>query len=222
MASPTPQTNAFDSIYRTQTPDGSAVSRAGWDIGEPQPVVIELERAGRLRGKVLDIGCGTGENALYLASRGYSVVGLDGSAGALVHARAKARRRGIHAVFAQADARELTGFSGQFDTVIDSGLLHTFSDADRTRYLGALGRSCRPGARVHILAISDAAPLGPGPRRLTEQQLRESFTSGWDIEELRRVHMRGKLPGYAPAELPSWLLIARRQTVNHPPLSAPK
>ncbi|HUH71032.1 MAG TPA: class I SAM-dependent methyltransferase [Mycobacterium sp.] len=64
------------------------------------------------------MGCGTGENALYLASRGHTLVGLDGSAAAIAHAQTKARQRGIDAEFAQADARELAGYRGRFDTVI--------------------------------------------------------------------------------------------------------
>lgn len=210
MTLPTPKTiDYFDSVYRTQAPDGSVVPNAGWDIGAPQPAVVRLEGAGLIGGKILDIGCGTGENSLYLASRGYSVLGLDGSAAAIAHARGKAHQRGIDADFAQADARELTDYRGSFDTVIDSGLLHVFDDSDRTRYVAALRQSCRAGARVHILAVSDAAAIGPGPRRLRERQLREAFASGWDIENLRRVQMRGALPGHAMTNIPSWLLTAR-------------
>jgi cyclopropane fatty-acyl-phospholipid synthase-like methyltransferase len=212
MKSPTRETiDFFDAVYRNQLPDSSLVIDAGWDISGPQPVVVELEQAGHISGAVLDIGCGTGENALYLAWRGHSVIGLDGSAAAIARAQAKASQRRIDVAFAQADARELSGYRGRFDTVIDSGLLHVFDNADRALYLSALRQTARPGARVHILAISDAAPPGPGPRRLTEQQLRESFANGWDIQELRRVQMRGALPGSVITLIPSWLLTARPQ-----------
>jgi 2-polyprenyl-3-methyl-5-hydroxy-6-metoxy-1,4-benzoquinol methylase len=210
MENPTRDTiDFFDAVYRSELPDSYLVMDAGWDISGPQPVVVELEQAGHIGGTVLDIGCGTGENALYLASRGHSVIGLDGSSAAIDRARAKGERRGIDATFTQADARKLAGYRSRFDTVIDSGLLHVFDDADRARYLAALRETCRTNARVHILAISDAAPPGPGPRRLTEQQLREWFAAGWDIEELRRVQMRGALPGSALTLIPSWLLTAR-------------
>jgi SAM-dependent methyltransferase len=61
------QQQRFESIYRTQPPDGTPVAEAGWDIGEPQPRLIELDRGGAIIGTVLDAGCGTGDNALYLA-----------------------------------------------------------------------------------------------------------------------------------------------------------
>lgn len=192
----------FESVYRTQSPDGSVVEAAPWDVGAPQPMVIELERGGAIQGEVLDAGCGTGENALYLAARGYAVTGVDAAPSALAHARAKAAQRGLTVEFEVADARELTGYDGRFDTVVDSGLLHTFSDPDSARYVAALRRVCRPGGLVHVLAISDAAEYLPGPRRLSEQQMRAAFTGGWVIELLRPTTMHGPLP--------AWLLTARR------------
>jgi 2-polyprenyl-3-methyl-5-hydroxy-6-metoxy-1,4-benzoquinol methylase len=131
MNIPTRETiDFFDAVYRSPTPASALVIDAGWDIAGPQPVVAELDQAGHIGGTVLDIGCGTGENALYLASRGHSVIGLDGSSAAIDRARAKAQRRGVDVAFAQADARELVGYRDRFDTVIDSGLLHVFDDAD--------------------------------------------------------------------------------------------
>ncbi|MVU77534.1 methyltransferase domain-containing protein [Nocardia sp. ET3-3] len=200
----------FESVYRSQPTDGSVIAAAGWDLSEPQPLVVELEAVGAIRGEILDAGCGTGENALYLAARGHRVTGIDAAPTALAHARAKAARRGLAAEFAEADARDLSVYRARFDTVIDSGLLHTFSGRDAADYIAALHLACRPGAAVHIMAVGDTAPAGPGPRRMTETDLRESFTAGWDIEVLRRSVMRGALPGGPAADIPAWLLTARR------------
>ncbi|OBK05689.1 cyclopropane-fatty-acyl-phospholipid synthase family protein [Mycobacterium sp. 1245852.3] len=202
------QIDYFDDVYAGQPPTGAPIAGAGWDCGRPQPTVVDLHAAGAIRGDVLDIGCGTGENALYLAGLGYRVTGLDASAAAIRHAGFKAAARGLaeRVHFAVADARELSGFHGWFDTVIDSGLLHVFSDDDRRRYIAALGAVCRPGARVHIIAVSDAAPAGPGPRRLSAADLVEAFAD-WTLCSLERSVMVGALPGqHAQGGIPAWLL----------------
>src|SRR5262245_4560328 len=89
----------WDASYR----DGPAP----WDIGAPQPVVVELAAEGAFAGPVLDAGCGTGENALHVASLGVPVLGVDVAGTAVEMARAKAAARGISAEFGVADALEL-------------------------------------------------------------------------------------------------------------------
>jgi SAM-dependent methyltransferase len=202
----------FESIYRTQQPDGSPLTGAGWDIGGPQPMLVELDRRGAITGTVLDAGCGTGDNALYLARQGYSVTGLDAAPSAIAHARTKAAQRGLPVGFGVADARELSEYQDRFDTIIDSGLFHVFSDTDQARYLAALHSAGRDGARLHVLAVSDAAPGTRGPRRLTETEMRAAFTDGWLLDDLQWVTMRGALPGEPHrTDIPSWLATAHRR-----------
>ena len=82
---------------------------APWDTGRPQPAIMRLAAEGRFAGRLLDAGCGTGENALHVASLGFAVLGVDVAETALAIARAKAAERGIEEVeFAAADAL-LTG-----------------------------------------------------------------------------------------------------------------
>lgn len=139
------------------------------------------------------------------------VTGGDASEGAVAHARAKAAERGADVEFRVCDARELPDYDGEFDSVIDSGLFHTFSDPDRARYVAALRRVLAPGGTVHILAVSDAVPPGPGPRRISERELREAFAAGWVVEELRPTEALGRLPGGDTENLvPVWHLTARR------------
>jgi 2-polyprenyl-3-methyl-5-hydroxy-6-metoxy-1,4-benzoquinol methylase len=94
--------------------------RPPWDIDGPQPDLARLLDAGHIQGRVLDVGCGTGENALFFASRGIDVTGLDASAVAITRAQAKARGRGLSARFIQGDALQLAALGETFDTVTDS------------------------------------------------------------------------------------------------------
>src|SRR6266487_4483180 len=123
---------SWEDAYRTTPP---------WDIGRPQPAFVGLVRAGELTGNtVLDVGCGTGENALYLAQNGFSVVGVDLSTRAIVAAKAKAEERKLKIDFRLANALSLEFQSGRFDNAIDSGLFHTFTDNDRISFAHEIAR----------------------------------------------------------------------------------
>ena len=137
---------------------------APWDVGRPQPAVVRLAGAGGSALAVLDAGCGTGENALHLASRGLPVMGVDVAPTAVAIARAKARDRGIEVEFAVADAFELARLGRRFESVLDSGLFHTFAGDERPRYVASLAAATEPGGTLHVVCFSDAAPdTGPHP-----------------------------------------------------------
>ncbi len=206
----TPALSVFDDAYASRT--------APWVIGEPQPAIITLEREGWVRGKVLDVGCGTGEHTIYLSGLGYDVYGLDSSPRAVEQARANATARNVEADFQVADALVL-GDHTTYDTVIDSALFHIFDADDRARYVRSLHRACRPGALVHVLALSDTGP-GFGPQ-VSDATIREAFSQRWVLEDLRAAQYRGAIvrDEHAVAlhrqigefiDLPAWLARARR------------
>jgi cyclopropane fatty-acyl-phospholipid synthase-like methyltransferase len=149
-----------------------------WDIGRPQGEVVRLAEAGLVVGAVLDVGCGTGENALYLASRGHAVMGLDGSPTAVARAREKAAARGLTgAQFHVWDAMQLSRLRKSFDTVLDSGLFHVFDRAGRRAYAEQLTTVTSPGSDVFILCFSDEEPPGPGPNRIHQHEIRDAVRS---------------------------------------------
>jgi SAM-dependent methyltransferase len=155
-----------------------------WDIGRPQPAFARLAEAGALTGALLDAGCGTGEHTILAALSGARAVGIDVSPRAVEFARRKAAERGVDTRFRVLDALHLDTFDEAFDTVVDSGLFHTFDDAARIDYVTALHAALRPGGHLHLMCFSDRQPGDWGPRRVTEDELRAAFDSCWRIESL--------------------------------------
>jgi SAM-dependent methyltransferase len=185
-------------------------------IGEPQPAIVELERAGWIHSKVLDVGCGTGEHTILLTRLGYDVVGIDFAPNAVEQARANAAEKGVDARFEVADAMDL-GEAG-YQTIVDSALFHIFDDADRSRYVSSLHAAVRPGGIVHVLALSDAG-RGFGPQ-VSESDIRDAFGDGWVLDALDTTTYRGVvqegqadpigLPVGSRVDEPAWLVRARR------------
>jgi cyclopropane fatty-acyl-phospholipid synthase-like methyltransferase len=164
--------------------ESSYLGTPPWDIGRPQPAIVRLAETGRITGSVLDVGCGTGENALYLAEHGFAVAGIDGAPTAIEKARAKAGQRGLSARFEVADALDLESPALPYDTVIDSGLFHVFSDEDRARFTASLGRVLRPGGTYFLMCFSEREPGDWGPRRVTQEEIRSAFSRGWRVDRI--------------------------------------
>ena len=155
-----------------------------WDIGRPQPAFVALAESGALGGRVLDVGCGTGEHALMAAALGLDATGVDSAPTAIAKAVGKAQERGLQARFLVADALELSGLGERFDTVLDCGLFHVFDDDDRPRFVESLAGAVPPGGRYHMLCFSDRQPGDWGPRRIHEDELRATFVDGWKVEAI--------------------------------------
>ena len=177
----------FEWAYRNGDPP--------WDIGGPQPAIVRLAEEGLITGEVIDVGCGTGENALYLASRGISVAGVDAAPTAIERARQKAGRRGSSATFLVADALALERLGRTFDAAIDCGLFHTFGDEERVRYALSLHRTLRTGARYALLCFNEHQPGELGPRRVTQSEIRSTFAVGWTVDSIVAERFAARLPG---------------------------
>ena len=171
--------NRFDEMYRT--------GDAPWEIGRPQPAVERLAAAGAFAGRVLDIGCGSGENALLVASHGLEVVGVDASPIAIEAARNKATARNLTTRFEVADVLALgkvRALDKPFDSALDSGCFHVFSDEERPRYAQSLAAVLRPGATVHLLCFSEHETRSGGPRRVTRDELYATFSDPFHVDSI--------------------------------------
>ena len=167
----------FESAYQGTPP---------WEIGRPQPAFVRLEEQGEIRGRVLDVGCGTGENALYFAEQGHPTWGVDFAPTAIERARAKSADRSLNVTFRTASALELESLGTKFDTVTDCGLFHTFLDKHRPAYARSVASVLAPGGRFFLLCFSENEPTDwGGPRRVTQSEIRATFREGWTVRWIR-------------------------------------
>ena len=184
-----------------------------WDIAQPQPAILRLESRVTFAGPVLDAGCGTGEHALHLASRGLVVCGVDVAETALSIAREKAKDRGVDVEFVLADALHLERLGQAFRTVLDCGLFHTFDADERALYAASLAAVTEHDGTLYVLCFSDEGP-DRGPHPISQDDLRAAFcrANGWSVAaiEPERVHTRFHDDDGAPA----WLATIQRISIE--------
>ena len=199
----------FEQAYQGQAP---------WDTGRPQPAIVKLAEADQIRGSVLDVGCGTGENVLYLAARGHEAWGLDFVPVAIERANAKAAERGIEVHFVVGNALELGKLGRQFDTAIDCGLFHTFTDEERPIFVRSLTEVLGGGGLLYLLCFSDEQPGTQGPRRISRQEIQDAFHDGWDVKKIEPTHFESiPRPGgleFGPDGPKAWLATIERTEGN--------
>ncbi len=113
------------------------------------------------------------------------------------------------------NALELEKLGRQFDTVIDSGLFHTFADDERPRYLAGLARVLPPGGVYHMMCFSNREPGNEGPRRVTREEIYDAFRIGWVVEQIRECQFETvdfpDGPRFSPGGPRAWLATVVRK-----------
>jgi SAM-dependent methyltransferase len=129
----------YDTWYRFGTPP--------W-VGQPRPELVNLVESGALQpGRAIDLGCGTGDNAIFLTQHGFEVTALDFAPAAIATAKAKARQAGLDVDFVVDDLTRLSTVSGQFDLLVDYGTFDDLSVRQRAAYVRQIVPLAKPGAK---------------------------------------------------------------------------
>ena len=164
-----------------------AQGRVPWDDELPPPEMMTLARALE-PGRALDLGCGYGRSAIYLAQHGWLVDGVDFVPQAVAGAAARAEKAGVSArvQFHRASVAGLDFLSPFYDLAIDVGCLHNLDEAERQAYADGLRRLLRPGAVYLLYArlYQPGSDPDDGPRGLLEAAIRDLFADGFVLKKV--------------------------------------
>ncbi len=174
-----PSTTAdWDILYRQGTPP--------WETGKPAAELVRVLDQGLVpTGSVLELGCGTGADAILLAQRGFELTAIDSSPTALERTRFRAEQEDVLARFVLADAFEFAATAGQFDLVYDAGFYHFIRQNQLAQFVDLLWRVTRPGSFYLALIGSTEEPAEGGPPQVSEKQIRHELGRLLDFVHLR-------------------------------------
>jgi len=192
----------WDSRYRGR-------DRAPWDTGQPNRWLVEMIEAGTIQpGRCVVLGCGSGTNSIYLATRGFDVTALDIAPTALAKAQEKADRAGVKVRWLLADVLAPPELE-PFDFLFDSGCYHGVRRGNAAGYVKTANSLAKAGALMLILAGNANEPRHYGPPRVEETDLVGDFAATWDIVNLRELRP-GADPGGASGAW-FWSALMRRR-----------
>ncbi|WP_117594987.1 class I SAM-dependent methyltransferase [Haloprofundus halophilus] len=166
----------WNEVYRSETVPP-------WDIGHPQPALVDAIESYELTGPILDVGCGTGIHALWATERGYTALGIDFSEVGIEVAQKRAREQGLDADFRVANALNLPSNLGPFKTVLDSGLFHAFETDERETYARELAAAVSSGGHLFLVGFAEGATENAGPNPLTPDDIHSAFGNQWTVHE---------------------------------------
>jgi methyl halide transferase len=195
----------WDADYRGKRPPA-------WDIGRPADELQKLVNEGALRSchRVVDLGCGSGTDAIYLAGKGLDVTAIDIAPTALSQAQQKARKMGISVRWLLADVL-VPPHLEPFDFIYDRGCYHVVRDQNLAAYIEMIRRFSHPGSRFLLLAArQNGQPAGNDRSGVTEEELRYDFLPLFEFERLREIRLESNQPGVGP---PGWSALLRRTIV---------
>jgi SAM-dependent methyltransferase len=191
-------------MYRQGTPP--------WDTGRPAGELVRLVQRGVLQpGTTLELGCGTGADAIYLSRRGFEVTAVDSSPLAVERARTRAEDEDALVRFVLADAFEFAPTAGQFDLVFDAGFYHFIRRVDLERFLDLLWRVTRPGSQYLTLAGSADETAEGGPPRVAQEEIHSELGRLFEFCHLKpfRFETPDRPEGYL-----GWSCLMRRPVIG--------
>ncbi len=185
-----------------------------WDTGVPDPLLIQVVASGALPlGRALDVGCGTGTNAIWLAQRGYEVCGVDVAPLAIEKARAKLAA-GLNCRFAVLDFLAGRPEGGPFDLVFDRGCFHVFDEpGDRTRFAAQVAAVLTPGGMwLSLIGSTEGPPREIGPPRRSLRDVTDAIEPHLEILSVQSAQFRD-----APEPVMAWICMSRYRTTPAQP-----
>ncbi len=146
-----------------------------WVFGS-HPELAKLVESGRISpGRAIDLGCGVGNEVIYLAKNGFDATGVDFSATAIKMARDKAHSAGVEATFIRDDLTNLRHVTGTFDLVIDYGALNDLTQNERDQYMNSVLPLTHSGSRYLLMCFE---------KKLTADEIERRFGEKFNIEAL--------------------------------------
>jgi len=185
-----------------------------WDTGAPDPMLIAMIESRAIEpGRTLEVGCGTGTNAIYLAEHGFDVVGVDVAPVAIENARAKAHRR---CRFETVDFLNDGPPGGPFQFVFDRGCFHTFDeDHERARFAeNVAGVLVTGGIWLSLIGSTEGTPRDVGPPRRSARDVMNAIEPALEILEFRSGEF-----GVCGEDLKAWLCLSRKRAILPQPSS---
>lgn len=183
-----------------------------WDTGQPEPLLVEFVTSGGVTpARTLEIGSGTGTNAIWLAERGFDVLGVDISPLAVEKAQAKLAGRPLNCRFATLDFLAAPPPAGPFEFIFDRGCFHVFDEpGDRQRFAAQVSAALAPGGLwLSFVGSTEGPPRDVGPPRRTARDIALAIEPALEIVELRSASFR--------EDAKAWFCLSRRRTLPAQP-----
>jgi ubiquinone/menaquinone biosynthesis C-methylase UbiE len=186
----------FNSVYKDVPP---------WDIGAPQPAMAAILEKFPPLNPILDIGCGSGDLAIYLAKIGHQAVGIDFVESAITNAQNKIGSLPPETEqllnFQVADALKLSLLQKKFGAIVDSGFYHLFNSDQCDQLIDEIASTLLPNGCYYLHEFSIEFPVPNVPRQIMADELQARFTAdkGWRIKEIQSVEFLSRVAPPVPA-----------------------